>query len=420
MKKDQTCLAEGMVLPADSQQTGLNLNELIVGGTGCGKSMSVAYPRIVHTYDSSLVIPISKRTIMDQFAPLLKERGYRIMVLDFVHPECSTIGYDPLRHAHTEEEVGTLSKNIVEGREPGKVGSYDPYWDRTSESILSALMLLLKNNQWHGGKEAGFTDFLQLYHNMDVDMSRSTISTKLDGLFERLEELEPGNQASFLWKSFTGLPVKTASTLCSTANTTIDKFCTGAIREMMCRDEQVDFARMGEERTALFVISSGMNTSLKSFINLMYADLFRELFNRAEELGGTLPVPVHIICDDFACGSRILEFENYISIFRAAGISVTLLLQSESQLCSMYGEHAAQTIINNCDTYVYMGGMDTKTCSSVSTKCNKTFATIWELHPGDVIVFRRGEKPYFARRYQITEDEEYRHAMELYERGEEK
>ena len=111
----------------------------------------------------------------------------------------------------------------------------------------------------------------------------------------------------------------------------------------------------------------------------------------------------------------LAEFEDYISIFRAAGISVTLLLQSESQLSSMYGPEAAKTIINNCDTYVYMGGMDIETCRSIAAKSNKTLATIMSLPKKSVVVFRRGEKPWFSERYRITEDPEYIKAMELYE-----
>ena len=134
---------------------------------------------------------------------------------------------------------------------------------------------------------------------------------------------------------------------------------------------------------------------------------------------GKLDVPVHIICDDFACGSRIIDFENYISIFRAAGISVTLLLQSESQLSSMYGEYAAKTIINNCDTYVYMGGMDDETCRSISTKANKTVASLMALPKENVIVFRRGEKPFFSKRYQINNDPEYIRALKMCDVGNE-
>ena len=106
-----------------------------------------------------------------------------------------------------------------------------------------------------------------------------------------------------------------------------------------------------------------------------------------------------------------MDFEDYISIFRAAGISVTLLLQSESQLVHMYGEYAATTIINNCDTYIFMGGNDLRTCQSISTRINRPVHKVMCLPREQVVVFRRGEEPYYSRRYQILDDPVYKEVM---------
>ncbi len=415
MSRDYTCLADGLVVPADFEKTGLNLNEVIVGVTGCGKSMSNAYSRVVHTYDSSLVVPIAKRALMDKFTPILKERGYRIQVLDFANPENSNIGYDPMFNAHTNEDLTLLAKKIAVPDKTQK--SLDPYWDSTAQSVLAALMMLSRANVRFGGKRAAFTDVIKLYQNMNVEyVGKGILKTALDPLFDRLDEEDPGNQTCLLWNTFRGLPERTGSTVYSCVNTTMDKFLSKKVMDMAKNEVQIKFSELGKQKTALFIITSPMNTTLQNYINLMYSDLFRELFNAAEANGnGRLDVPVHIICDDFACGSRILDFENYISIFRAAGISVTLLLQSESQLSSMYGENEAKTIINNCDTYVYMGGMDIETCRSIAAKADKTLATIMSIPQEEVIVFRRGHKPYFSKRYQTTKDPEYIKAMELYE-----
>ncbi len=158
----------------------------------------------------------------------------------------------------------------------------------------------------------------------------------------------------------------------------------------------------------MFITTSPTNTAVQNFVNVLYADMFHTLFETAENSKeGRLRIPVHVICDDFACGSRIRGFEDYISIFRAAGISVTILLQSESQLISMYGEAAASTIINNCDTYVYMGGMDITTCNNISKRANKPFDKVMYMPLEQVMVFRRGSKPYFSRRYQLLNDPLY-------------
>lgn len=172
--------------------------------------------------------------------------------------------------------------------------------------------------------------------------------------------------------------------------------------------KRVSFRELGNKKVALFITTSPMNKTHQNYVNILYADMFRELFEKAERsLDFRLKVPVHIICDDFACGSRIKGFEEYISIFRSAGISVTLLLQSETQLVSMYGEYEATTIINNCDTYVYMGGMDIATCQHISQRMNKPLHEVMAMPREKVVVFRRGDKPYVARRYQILDDPLY-------------
>jgi hypothetical protein len=143
-------------------------------------------------------------------------------------------------------------------------------------------------------------------------------------------------------------------------------------------------------------------------VNLFYAQLFKSLFEFGESCAdGRLPVPVHVLCDDFATGSRILNFPEYISIFREKGISVTLLVQSESQLEGMYGQSNATTIINNCDTYVYMGGMDLCTCRSVSTRVNLPLEDVLYMPIGREMIFRRGQKPIITERYDIENDDRY-------------
>ena len=181
---------------------------------------------------------------------------------------------------------------------------------------------------------------------------------------------------------------------------------------MTKKDKRISFKNLGNRKTALFITVSPMNKALLNYINILYADMFRDLFETAEATDDSrLNIHVHIICDDFACSGKIEGFEDYISIFRAAGISVTLLLQSESQLISMYGESAAITIINNCDTYVYMGGMDIRTCHNISERLNKPVNKVLSMPLEQVVVFRRGNEPYVARRYQILDDPLYKEMM---------
>ena len=411
MSRDLTCLAENMVFPADPEETGLNLNEIIIGSTGCGKTMSLGIPRLLHTHDSSIVVPIAKGALMNKFSALFKSRGYEVEVIDFVNPEKSTIAYDPLDYIVNDEDAVQLAKSMVETRKMR--GSYDPFWDNAAESTIAGLILLLKENERMGGARASFANVIEMFRNMKPTFKREHVYTNLDHLFDALDKKKPGNQASMLWSTFSSAPEKTSSTIYSCTNTAMDKFMSRNIVDFLKRDRKIDFKNLGEKKTVLFIKTSPMNTALYNFINIMYTDMFRSLFEYAESRpDGRLGVPIHIICDDFACGSRILDFENYISIFRAAGISVSLLLQSESQLFDMYGEGGGKTIINNCDTYVYMGGMDYDTCISISRKINKPIEKIMSLPREQIIVFRRGMEPRFAKRYRTLEDPEYIRAME--------
>ena len=419
--QDLTCLAEDMVSPVDPAITGINKNELIVGSTGCGKSMSVGYPRLAHTYNSSMVVPISKKEIMDKYVKVFKKRGYKVDIIDFVEPEKSTCSYDPFMYMKDEEDALQLAKIIVEGNKKygGPKGS-DPFWENSGVSVIAALFMLLKENENYGGKKATLMDAGEIFRSLELRKNGMGTSTNIDSWFEALEEKKPGSQAFSLWRTLTSSPEKTSSCIYVTITSVFAKYSTNAIRGIVSDKKKIDFKSMGDKKSILFIRTSPMETALNDFINIMYADMFRELYEYAQSSKtGSLNVPVHIICDDFACGTRIEDFDNYISIFRAAGISVSLLLQSESQLFDMYGEGAGKTIINNCDTYIYMGGMDYDTCYSISRKIDKPLEKIIGLEKENIIVFRRGEAPVFARRYQTLEDPEYIKVMEMEVNGNE-
>lgn len=191
-------------------------------------------------------------------------------------------------------------------------------------------------------------------------------------------------------------------------NGAIDKTFTPEIMDMVSKARSLDIRSVGMRKKAVFILSSSIDTAGKKFLNIFYSDLFRELFALAEaRKDECLKVPVHVICDDFACSGRIEGFEEWISVFRAAGISTTLLLQDESQLKAMYGEYGAATIINNCDTYVYFGGMDLGTIEHISRRGDFPLERIASMKPGEVAIIRRGMKPFLGKRYATFSDPVY-------------
>lgn len=411
---DKSCLADGLVVPADFQMTGLNLNEIVVGPTGCGKSMSNAYSRLLYTNHSSIVVPITKKEIRDKFAKMFEERGYQVVSLDFAHPDNCVIGYDPMDYIQSDEDVIQTARNLIGlDASRGRNGELDPYWNESATSVLAAEIALVRLNAKDAGRAPCFADVIDLHRTLKFNADASLLETNLHHIFEKAAERYPGNQASELWKTVENLAARTASCILSIVNNALDKVFSENVFAMTKKSSRVDFKQLGEKRIALFVLTSPMNKSLQNLVNLMYADMFRVLFESAEaNPNSRLDVPVHIICDDFACGSRIKNFEEYISIFRAAGISVTMLLQSETQLISMYGEMAATTIINNCDTYVYMGGMDIATCRNVSQRLNKPVNKVLGMPLEQVVVFRRGFEPFESKRYQTLEDPIYQKVIE--------
>lgn len=410
MMKDLTILAKDAIFDIDPDVTGINKNELIVGSTGSGKTFSTVLPRILNTYNSSLVIPLSKPYIYNLTADKLRSRGYDIQYISFINPANSTVSYDPLDYVLTDEDAMTLANNIIYG-DSKPSSKADPFWDESAVTLLGSLIQLVRLNSKHANSKPKFSSVIDLMERVvgPDSYALQLFSSPLTIYFDEAERLYPGNHASRLWRSFSSLSVRTISCIYTEANVRLSMFATETLYNSMKQHPKLDIHKLGEKRTALFIETSVQNTSLERFTNLLYADIFRVLFQDAQKSPDlTLKNSVHIIFDDFACGSKIHNFDKQISIFRAAGISVTLLLQSESQLASIYGPAEASTIINNCDTYAFFGSADFNTCQTVSLRLNCPVQKILNSRLNRVIVFRRGMDPIDSYRYPILEDIEYK------------
>lgn len=412
MAADKMILGENVIYSTDSNETGLNNNVIVCGSSGCGKTMSISEPRLLETFNSSLIATVTKRRIVNKYKPVFERRGYIVEDLNFIDPTESNVSYDPLQYINSYSDITFLAESIVKANPRKDRSTADPYWDEAATSLLSAeiaYVLMIR-------KDATFSDVLELHDGIDFRESGGQIVTSLDRKFEFLAEKDPGCFAVSCWKSFRQLPIKTASCVFGTLNTTIDTIFSPELRKMIAMKRKVSFEQLATKKTVLFVSTSAVNPSLHYFINMFYAQAFKTLFEYAESLPhGRLPVPVHVLCDDFATGSRVLNFPEYISIFREKQISVTMLVQSESQLESMYGCDDATTIINNCDTYLYMGGMDLKTGRSISERLNVPLEDVLYMPIGQEYIFRRGQRPIVTTRYNIMEDEQYQQITQEYE-----
>lgn len=411
-------IAEGVTHNFNSDETGRNNNILVIAGTGKGKTTSIVFPEMLYTCNSSLVVPISKREVLNKFRKHFEKIGYAVRVLDFINVDNCTDGYDPLFYINDQSDILDLASKIAECASSA-VLEMDSYWSNAATSLIAAEMSLVIEEWAYKQDPDGsnlsmpptMLDVLDLHSGLSFyEASRFSefTSSSLDDRFTALEKINPQSYAVSCWNTVKRLASKTVSCVVSHVNVAYTKLFTIQMKKVM-NLPTLDIGLMGEEKTVLFVVTSPVNKSAQLFSNLFYASLFKEFFDLAgKQESLSLPVPVHIICDDFACGCKIPKFPEYISILRSCGVSVTMLIQSETQLSDMYGDAGANTIIDNCDTMVYMGGMSLQTCANMSRRVNRPLEDIISMPIGVVYVVRAGEKPQRTNRYNIYDDEGYK------------
>ncbi len=395
-------LGEDLVISTDSENTQLNNNIMVVGPSGAGKTMSYAEMVLLRTEESSLIVTLSKRRLAKKYISHLASKGYRVLDLNLVNPEDSTISFDPMHYVKSERDITFLAQSIVMAN-PHKSTSLhsDPFWDDAAISLLSAII----SYQMHVRTRPTFQDVYEMFGRLSIKETGDAIETTLDTLFERLHNEIPDNFAWQCWKTFRYAPMRTAGSIYSSLSVTMDTIFSSELRRAMTGHPVIDFTSLTKAKTAVFVTTSAVNPSLDAFAGLFYSNAVKSLFEYAENReDGCLERPIHLLCDDFAVGAQIPAFAHYISIFREKGISVSILLQSESQLRSMYGDADATTIINNCDRYIYMGGMDLETCRNIAERLGCPLSEVLYMPLGTEYVFERGRKPIRTERWHITED----------------
>ena len=409
---DNIILGENAMFSTDSDEFGINNNVIVVGSSGSGKTMSIIEPCLLNTYNSSLVVTISKKKLADKYSSVFRRRGYDVQYLDFVEPMQSTVVYDPLQFITSESDITNLAAAIVKANPQLERSKADPYWTDTAISLLtfeiSYCLIGIENST--------FADVVQF--NRDLTISEgSGIVTTMDSKVAEFFSKYPGfDLARNCWNTFIKTPYKTASCIYSTLNSALDTVFIPDLCEMMKVKKNIRMEDISFRKTVLFIRTSAVNPATHTFVNLFYGQLFKSLYEFAEEQpDGQLPIPTRVIADDFAVGSRILDFQDYIAIFREKRISTMLLLQSESQLVNMYGENNTATIINCSDTYVFLGGNDLYTCERISRRLNKSLDEVLYMPVGKEFIFRRGQRPIITKRYDITSDREYKIISKMYD-----
>ena len=405
-------------LSMDCSKTGRNNNIVVAGNTGSGKTMSTVVPNLLHMEHSNVISVFTKLGLMTKIADDMKKRGYNVHILNLVEPAKSDYGFDPLRYCKTEEDVGDLAHAIIYSAPQCSESRSDPFWDNAAEKLLEVNLRTVKRKT-KPGKDTMDTALRLLDRLYWVDKDDWEADPDDQEEIDEKWRLYPAHNIldiaakeddteEAVWQSFARTCDKTGSSIAVSLQNPLRSVFPANVRKCLTNPRQFDFAALMEPKTALFVYISPVNVACHRFVSLFYRQAFKSLFELAEARPDRmLPYPVHVFFDDFATGSRIPDFDKYISIFREKRISVTILLQSESQLEGIYGKPQATTIINNCDTYIYLGGMDEMTCQQLALKMALPEDEILSMAIGKEFFIRRGQKPILTNRYDTPADPAY-------------
>ena len=338
-------LAEGNYLPVDKIG---NVNVLVVGGSGSGKSASYSIPNAYQML-GSYVFTDPKGELYDKTAGYLKANGYEIKVLNLVKPQNSD-GYNPLMHISSEIDVDIIANTIVKGQKTGDGGS-DPFWDDSAEMLLKALIYYLIATRPE--EEQNLASCAEL-----VRAANSNGGNNL--LTELISKLPYDHPARMNYKSIEIAPEKTYSSILSTLQSKLGKFDSKEIAEVTSTDT-INFEEIGNKKTAVYVISSDTHTAYDFLLTIFFSQMIQQLYNFADaNENKRLKVPTYFILDEFANIGKVPDFDKKISTSRSRGISFSVILQNLDQLEAVY-EKSYETIMGNCDTHVFLGSNSYKT-----------------------------------------------------------
>ncbi|WP_050640283.1 MULTISPECIES: VirD4-like conjugal transfer protein, CD1115 family [Clostridia] len=368
-----------------------NLNIVVIGGAGSGKTRFFGKPNVMSA-NCSMVILDPKGEILRDTGHLLETKGYVVRVLDLINMERSHC-YNPFVYLQNDNDVQRLVTNLFKSTTPKGSQSQDPFWDTAASMLLLALVFYLKYEA--PKEEQNFPMVMEMLRAGDVSEEDGSEQSPLDELFERLEMREPEHIALKYYRAYHSGSAKTLKSIQITLAARLEKFNLESLASLTATDE-LELARMGEEKMALFALIPDNDVSFNFLVSILYTQLFQHLFYVADrKYGGSLPVHVHFVMDEFANVSLPDDFDKILSVMRSRGISVSIILQNLSQLKALF-EKQWESILGNCDSFLYLGGNEQGTHKYVSELLGK--ATI------DTNTYGKstGHSGNYSTNYQIT------------------
>lgn len=403
-----------------------NLNTLVCGGSGAGKTRFYCKPNLMQA-NTSFVILDPKGEILRDTGKLLEKKGYEIRVLDLISMYKSHC-YNPFVYLQDDNDVQRLVTNLFKSTTPKGSQSQDPFWDTAGSMLLLALIFYLHYEAPE--EEQNFPMVMEMLRAGAIEDEEDNRPSPLDNLFSDLEYEHPDHIAVKYYHNYHSGSAKTLKSIQITLAARLEKFNLESLAQMTSTDE-LDLPSLGEKKVALFALIPDNDSSFNFLVSILYTQLFQQLFYAADHIhGGCLPVPVHFLMDEFANVSLPDDFDKILSVMRSRGVSVSIILQNLAQLKALF-EKQWESIVGNCDEFLYLGGNEQSTHKYVSELLGKetidtntfgkssgrsgNYSTNYQisgrelLTPDEVrmldnqyaILFIRGERPVMDFKYDI-------------------
>ena len=425
-KSNNKLMTQNVCIGLNAKKHRRNLNTLVCGGSGAGKTRFFCKPNLMQC-NTSFVILDPKGEILRDTGNLLKEKGYEIKVLDLITMEKSYC-YNPFVYLNNDNDVQKLVTNLFKSTTPKGSQTNDPFWDTSASMLLSALIFYLHYEAPED--EQNFAMVMEMLRAASIEDEEDPRPSPLDELFSELELSNPEHIALKYYRSYHSGSAKTLKSIQITLAARLEKFNLESLASLTLTDE-MELPSLGENKVALFALIPDNDASFNFLVSILYTQLFQQLFYAADHIHkGSLPVPVHFLMDEFANVSLPDDFDKILSVMRSRGVSVSIILQNLAQLKALF-EKQWESIVGNCDEFLYLGGNEQSTHKYVSELLGKetidtntygkstgrsgNYSTNYQisgrelLTPDEVrrldneyaILFIRGEKPIMDLKYDI-------------------
>lgn len=350
----------------DGKKHRRNLNTVVIGGSGAGKTRFYAKPNIMQC-NTSFVVLDPKGEIIRSVGHLLEDNGYVIKVIDLIDMSKS-LGYNPFHYIQSDKDVLKLITNLIRNTTPKGSSPNDPFWEKSETALLEALMLYLYH--YAPEDEQNFTMVMEMLNYAEVKEDEEDYESPLDELFKRLEMIDSNSLALKQYKIYKQAAGKTAKSILISVGVRLAAFNLEELASLTKYDE-MELEQIGERKTALFAIIPDNDSTFNFVVGMLYTQLFQMLYYQADYVhGGELPVPVHFLMDEFANVALPDEFDKLLSTMRSRLIFVSIILQNLAQIKALYKD-SWESILGNCDETYYLGGNEQSTHKYISELLGK-------------------------------------------------